>query len=109
MRMPSNQVLLSRSRGGVRSSRLWLAADRGPWIEVGLITALAGVLRFATLGLQSYDFDEAFTVAAVHGSFAQMLHAVARTESTPPLYYALAWVWVRIFGADEVGLRSLSA
>jgi 4-amino-4-deoxy-L-arabinose transferase-like glycosyltransferase len=30
-------------------------------------------------------------------------------ESTPPLYYALAWVWAKLFGTGEAGLRSLSA
>src|SRR5262249_7224171 len=37
------------------------------------------------------------------------LSAVPRSESTPPLYYALAWLWSRAFGTGEVGLRSLSA
>jgi mannosyltransferase len=34
---------------------------------------------------------------------------VADAESTPPLYYVLAWGWVQGFGNGEVGLRSLSA
>jgi hypothetical protein len=38
-----------------------------------------------------------------------MLHAVARNESTPYLYYLLAWSWGRLFGLGEAGLRSLSA
>src|ERR671911_1248833 len=38
-----------------------------------------------------------------------MLGAVPQSESTPPLYYMLAWIWSQIFGADEAGLRSLSA
>ena len=31
------------------------------------------------------------------------------SESTPPLYYWLAWLWSQVFGTGEVGLRSLSA
>src|SRR5207248_1348738 len=31
------------------------------------------------------------------------------SEHTPPLYYALAWVWTRVFGLSEAGVRSLSA
>ena len=38
-----------------------------------------------------------------------MWHQIEATESTPPLYYCMAWVWARIFGYGETGLRSLSA
>ncbi|HLK42152.1 MAG TPA: glycosyltransferase family 39 protein, partial [Thermoleophilia bacterium] len=38
-----------------------------------------------------------------------MLGLIPQSESTPPLYYSVAWVWARIFGYGEVGLRSLSA
>jgi len=38
-----------------------------------------------------------------------MLGAIPRSESTPPLYYILAWFWARAFGSGEAGLRSLSA
>ena len=38
-----------------------------------------------------------------------MLRTIPRTESTPPLYYVLAWVWTHVFGSGEFGLRSLSA
>jgi 4-amino-4-deoxy-L-arabinose transferase-like glycosyltransferase len=71
---------------------------------------LGAILRFATLDLQSYRYDEAVTVGRVlHPSLFDTLAAVPRSESTPPLYYALAWLWSRAFGAGEVGLRSLSA
>src|SRR5207248_8367161 len=36
-------------------------------------------------------------------------HGIPGSESTPPLYYVLAWSWVRIFGWSEAALRSLSA
>ena len=73
------------------------------------LTALAAILRFSTLHVQSYWFDEAATVGLVKGSFGHMLSRIGGSESTPPLYYALAWVWSRLFGSAEVGLRSLSA
>jgi hypothetical protein len=38
-----------------------------------------------------------------------MLGALPTSESTPPLYYVLAWIWSRMLGTDETGLRSLSA
>src|SRR6202008_5065395 len=35
--------------------------------------------------------------------------AVSAGECPPPLYSILAWVWSKVFGTGEVGLRSLSA
>ena len=70
---------------------------------------VAAALRFWRIGHQSYWLDEAFTVNIVRDDFAGMLDGVRQTESTPHLYYALAWVWERIFGDGEAGLRSLSA
>ena len=37
-----------------------------------------------------------------------MLGLIPQTESTPPLYDCIAWVWARIFGFGEAGPRSLS-
>jgi mannosyltransferase len=38
-----------------------------------------------------------------------MLRAIPDSESTPPLYYLLAWPWAKVFGTGEVGVRSFSA
>jgi mannosyltransferase len=85
------------------------ARSRAFWIVAGL-TVLAAVLRFATLGLQSYHHDEIVTASRVlRGSFGHAMDAVGFSESAPPLYYALAWFWTQLTGTGEVGLRSLSA
>ena len=76
---------------------------------VAAITAVGAAFRFATIASQSYWFDEATTAHAVQLSFGGLLHVVRTTESTPPLYYVVAWVWAKVFGAGEAGLRSLSA
>lgn len=79
------------------------------WFVVGL-TALGAVLRFATLGLQSYHHDEIVTASRVlRLGFIHAMNAVGFSESAPPLYYALAWVWTQITGTGPWGLRSLSA
>lgn len=75
---------------------------------VGLII-LATVLRFWRIGHQGFWFDEAHTVLLVHLSPGRMLGLLPQTESTPPLYFVVAWAWARIFGFGEAGLRSLSA
>jgi 4-amino-4-deoxy-L-arabinose transferase-like glycosyltransferase len=79
------------------------------WSVVAL-TALAASLRFPTLGLQSYRHDEAVTAGRVLvSSLSGTMHLVWTSESTPPLYYLLAWPWSHLFGVHEFGLRSLSA
>lgn len=79
------------------------------WIVAGL-TVLAAALRFATLGLQSYHHDEIVTASRIlRGSFWHAMDAVGFSESAPPLYYALAWLWTQVTGTGEAGLRSVSA
>ncbi|HEX5988777.1 MAG TPA: glycosyltransferase family 39 protein [Solirubrobacterales bacterium] len=79
------------------------------WLLVG-VTALGAVLRFATLGAQSYHHDEIVTASRVlRVGFGHAMDAVGFSESAPPLYYALAWLWTQVAGTGEWGLRSLSA
>ena len=73
------------------------------------LTLLAAVLRFYRLGHQGFWFDEGNTALLVHFSPGKMLGLIPQTESTPPLYYCVAWIWARVFGYGETGLRSLSA
>jgi 4-amino-4-deoxy-L-arabinose transferase-like glycosyltransferase len=73
------------------------------------LMALATLLRFYRLGNQGFWFDEANTALLVHFSPGKMIGLIPQTESTPPLYYMAAWVWARVFGYGEAGLRSLSA
>jgi mannosyltransferase len=93
-----------------RSGRAWLApASPAALAAVVGLTTLAAVLRFLGLGHQGFWFDEANTALLVKYSPGAMLGLIPHTESTPPLYYCVAWVWSRVFGDTETGLRSLSA
>jgi mannosyltransferase len=96
-----------------RSPRLraWPLRDRvGPaTLAVAGLTGLGAALRFYGLGRQGFWFDEANTALLVRFSPGKMLGLIPQSESTPPLYYFLAWVWSRVFGHEEAGLRSLSA
>ena len=78
------------------------------WAVV-VLTVAGAILRFSTLSAQSYWVDEATTVHELHLSFGALLHEVHVNETTPPLYFVLAWVWAKIFGTGEAGLRSFSA
>ena len=73
------------------------------------IVAGAALLRFLTVDVQSLSNDEAFTVAIASGGLESVLDAVKSTESTPPLYYYLAWGAEKAFGTGEAGMRLLPA
>lgn len=79
-----------------------------PWL-LAAIVALGALVRFSTLNEQSFWLDEATTWGIVHHGLGHVLTTVPRTESTPPLYYVLLWLWSRVLGTGEVGLRSFSA
>jgi mannosyltransferase len=80
------------------------------WWPLAALTLLAAVLRFATLGEQSFWYDEAYTpVHVLHSGLGATLHSVVHTENTPPLWYLIAWVDVRIFGDGAIALRFPSA
>ena len=70
---------------------------------------LAAAVRLPTLAQQSFWLDEGYTVRLMRLTLRSMLSTIPGTESTPPLYYVLAWAWTRVFGLTEYGLRSLSA
>jgi hypothetical protein len=73
------------------------------------LTVLAAALRFVGLGHQGFWFDEANTAADVHFSPGKMLGLLPQNETTPPLFYCVAWVWARVFGFGEAALRALPA
>lgn len=79
------------------------------WVVAGL-TLLAAGLRFATLGVQAYHHDEIVTASRVlRSDFWHAMDAVGFSESAPPLYYALAWLWTQLTGTGEFGLRAVTA
>jgi mannosyltransferase len=78
-------------------------------LGLAALTAFALALRLWHIGSQSYWYDESYTVDLVGRGLGDMLSTIPRTESTPPLYYVLAWLWAKVFGTGEAGLRSLSA
>ena len=76
---------------------------------LALVLVAGATLRFATLDAQSLWYDEAVTARLLRMDLGGMLAAIPDSESTPPLYYVLAWLWTQATGTGEVGLRSLSA
>jgi 4-amino-4-deoxy-L-arabinose transferase-like glycosyltransferase len=81
-----------------------------PWWPLAALILLAAVLRLATLTEQGFWYDEAFTpVHVLHAGLGATLKALVHSENTPPLWYLLAWVDVRLLGDGALALRLPSA
>jgi mannosyltransferase len=78
-------------------------------LALAAVCALAAAIRFSTLDVQSFWLDEGIAIGLIRRPFGDMLSTLPHGDSSPPLYYVLAWGWSRIFGSGEEGLRSLSA
>ncbi len=94
-----------------RGQRAGAGAHRGATaIRIVIALTVAGAaLRFATLNVQSLWLDESATIVLVKRSFGGMLSHLSSSESAPPLYYVLVWLWTHVFGTGAIGFRSLSA
>ncbi|HLJ03343.1 MAG TPA: glycosyltransferase family 39 protein, partial [Solirubrobacteraceae bacterium] len=103
-------MLISSRPQASGDARERFATPLGPegWALAGILV-LAAVLRFVTLGSQSYWFDEAQAAHEFQGSLGSVLHSLYTRETNPPLYFVLGWLWAKVFGTGEVALRSLSA
>jgi uncharacterized membrane protein len=84
-------------------------ADQRFYALLTAVVLVGATLRFSTLTQQSFWFDEGATWLIVAHSFGHVISTVPKTESTPWTYYVVLWLWTRIFGLGEAGLRSLSA
>ena len=74
-------------------------------IAVGGLTLLAAALRLVMLGSQALWYDEVWTLDLAHSPLGLMLHRIPNWETTPPLYYLLAWLSSHVFGPSQAALR----
>jgi 4-amino-4-deoxy-L-arabinose transferase-like glycosyltransferase len=84
---------------------------RRTWLALAALTVAAAALRLPFLGLQSLWYDETFTLAVVQqGSFGDVWDRIRETESTPPLYYLVTWLWTELVGStSDAALRAPAA
>ncbi len=84
--------------------------NRFPTVLLSAIIALAFGLRFHGMDLQSFWLDELFsvTVADPDSPVGDMVTRLNH-DVHPPLFYFLLRGWIDVFGASELGARSLSA
>jgi len=60
-----------------------------------------------TLWNESLWGDEGFSALAVMKPFGEMFGVVMR-DTAPPGFYVIGWLWTRLGGSTEIGLRGLS-
>ncbi|MBI4407503.1 MAG: glycosyltransferase family 39 protein, partial [Candidatus Kerfeldbacteria bacterium] len=68
--------------------------------STGVLFIVGLALRLYLLALP-YWFDEANTIYYISQNFDRMIQFIQHDYS-PPLYYLLLWLWVNIFGSNEV-------
>jgi mannosyltransferase len=80
-------------------------------VALAFATAAAAALRLPFLATQSLWFDETYTVHVVRaGSLGELWDRIGASESTPPLYYLLAWIWTHAVGSSGASaIRTVSA
>ena len=81
-------------------------AGEAPALAVlGAITVLALALRVASIG-EPAVFDELYLYEVVHErSLRDALDIVVDSESTPPLYFVLAWAAAKVGGDDFLWIK----
>lgn len=89
-----------------------LARRLGNWIrrhplETSLLL-LGCLLRVSGLGLRSLWFDEAKSLIISQASWRDLLPLVRGLEGTPPVYFALLHLWVRLFPDPLIAVRLFS-
>jgi mannosyltransferase len=75
--------------------------------NIGLIIFIATYLRLTGLGLNNIWRDEAYTWATYQYGFNKIFD-ITKFDTHPPLHNFLMFLWTRIFGESELGIRSLS-
>jgi hypothetical protein len=85
-------------------------SSRRIWVALAVVSAAAMGIRAVFVGDQSLGYEEVFTASIVgHTTVGGVWGAIRSTESTPPLYYLLTWLWVRLAGDQSaVALRMVS-
>jgi uncharacterized membrane protein len=101
-----------------------LAADRSPdvvagvarrpsgfqnWIAIAVILAAGLALRLYRLDAQSIWFDEASSIVASQGTFAELQSRLVRASSHPPGHYYLLFAAFKLLGFGTWQARFVSA
>lgn len=100
-----SSVALPRGRSPLMTSGRGERISLGrAWIAVGLLTLVALALRIVLMG-DSLSDDELFMYGTVHNqSISNMFSVVQDHEKTPPLFFVLDWLTIKL-GDPTVWMR----
>src|SRR5512138_3592537 len=90
---------------------------QGDWRKQNLLVLLALLaitlagawFRFYQIGQQPLWSDEALSVWMGQHTIADIIRLTIQLDQSPPLYYTLLHLWMRIGGSGEAWVRALSA
>lgn len=66
------------------------------------------ILKLFKIDSMPYSYDEIISVKDTLLDFGHIKHE-SEWDSNPPFYYYCLWIWEKIFGLSELGIRSFSA
>ena len=92
--LPSVRSRWTRVRAGVSNP-----------VVVALVAAVALAIGLRLLSSRSLWLDEATSVHQATMSFGAMIANLRDTDVHPPLYFAVLWATVRVFGISEWAVR----
>lgn len=75
------------------------------WFILCVILILGAVVRVYGLTHQSLWLDEAVSVKIAENGFRKII-SDAKIDNSPPFYYFMLHLWIRIFGPGELSIRT---
>ena len=108
--MPSGNPVRRAAAGMLARATRWVR-----WLAqhqiLCLILFFSFVARLFLANWKSYWYDELLSVAIYgsnHATLVSALKGLAAHSAHPPLYHAILYYWIQIFGTEEVTTRTLS-
>ncbi|MDQ6784796.1 MAG: glycosyltransferase family 39 protein [Actinomycetota bacterium] len=98
-RPPGSARLIDRVPGA------WWSSGWDARVVAALVVA-AAILRVPNLG-RAYWVDEGISIGIASGPLTQIPHLL-RLDGSPPLFYAVLHLWLRVFGASPVSTHVLA-
>jgi mannosyltransferase len=77
------------------------------WVAVVVVAVLAGSIALRFIAPSPLWLDESQNVNIAHRSIPHLFKAL-REDGSPPLYYLLLHVWMKLFGTGSFAVRALS-
>jgi hypothetical protein len=105
---PAPQPKLTTDSQTVYASPAGRRAPTAWWVGVAVITAVAAVVRVATMDSQSIWYDEAVAASLAEAQAWDLYTGLVKDNGNPPLYWILLHYWSSLFGPGAIALRSLS-